>query len=78
MGQQRTLVLLESPMRKAIEKISRTQGISISSLCRDLIREALEIYEDSYWAEVARAREKGFNWSKGLSHTQVWGKKRTR
>ena len=72
---QKTLVVLEPPVREVIEKIARENKVSISGVCRDLIREALEIYEDRYWSEIASFREKNFNWSKGLTHHSVWGKK---
>jgi hypothetical protein len=75
MSSLRTLVVLESPMRKAISRIAQLEGGSISSVCRDLIREALEIYEDHYWNKAAAQREKGFDWNKALTHKQVWHKK---
>lgn len=72
---QKTLVVLETPIRDLVEKIARENNVSISGVCRDLIKEALEIYEDRYWNRTASSREKNFNWNKGLSHHQVWGKK---
>lgn len=74
MPNQRTLVLLEPPIKNLIKQIAKANGTSISNTCRDLIREALEIYEDRYWNAAASAREKGFNWKKGLTHEQVWKK----
>ena len=74
MMNQKTLVVLEPPIREIVEKIARVNGLSVSGVCRDLIREALEIYEDRYWETLAAEREKGFNWGKGLSHKKVWGK----
>lgn len=76
MSNRRTLVMLEPPLRNLIERISKKEGVSISQLCRDLIRQALEIVEDRYLDRLASAREKHFNWKdKGLSHEEVWGKK---
>jgi hypothetical protein len=72
---QRTLVLLEPPVRRLVARLARAQGISISSACRDLIREALEMYEDRRWNKIASERDKGFDWGKALTHQQVWGKK---
>ncbi|PKN02272.1 MAG: antitoxin, RHH family protein [Elusimicrobia bacterium HGW-Elusimicrobia-1] len=72
----KTLVVLEPTMRESVERIARENEISISGVCRDLIKEALDIYEDKYWSAVAAQREEGFNWrTKGLSHNKVWGKK---
>ena len=76
MASHRTLVLLESPIRKLVREMAEREGISISSVCRDLIREALEIVEDRYWDKAASLREKGFHWGKGLSHHQVWHSKK--
>jgi hypothetical protein len=74
MANQKTLVVLEPPIRKLLVNIARLNNISLSSLCRDLIREALEIYEDKYWNNIASKREKNFNWKKGLTHKEVWNK----
>lgn len=76
MSNQRTLVMLEPPIRKAIQDMAQTEGVSISSLCRDLIRMSLEIVEDRYFDALASEREKGFDWKKkALTHMEVWGKK---
>ena len=75
MSTQRTLVILEPPVRKMIKEIAKKEHVSISSLCRDLIKEALEINEDKYFTELAIHREKKFNWKNGLSHKKVWDKK---
>ena len=76
MGNQRTLVMLEPPVRNLIRDIAKTEKVSISSLCRDLIREALEINEDKYFTILAESRDKNFNWKHGLFHEEVWGKKK--
>lgn len=75
MNNQRTFVMLEPPVRDTIKKIAHKKGISISMLCRDLIHEALEILEDSYFEKLCSEREKNFNWNNGLSHDEVWTKK---
>ena len=69
----RTLVVLEPLMREAVRRIAEKEGVSISSKCRDLIREALELEEDSFWNQKASAREKPKP-KKWLSHQQIWGK----
>ena len=75
MSNQRILVMLEPPVKNFIKNIAKKEGISVSSLCRDLIREALEIVEDRYFDKLAAAREKNFNWKHGLTHQEVWNKK---
>ncbi|MDD4765900.1 MAG: antitoxin, RHH family protein [Atribacterota bacterium] len=74
MSNQRTLVSLEPPVRDLIKKMAKERGISISSLCRDLVFEGLEILEDRYFDLIASQREKDFNWEDALSHEEVWNK----
>ena len=76
MSTQRTLVVLESPVRQTLRCMAQASHVSVSSLCRDLIREAIETREDAYWNELASQREKNFDWRRGLSHEAVWGKKK--
>jgi len=75
MSTQRTLVSLEPPVRDLIKQMAKEKGISISSLCRDLICEGLEIFEDRYFDRIAAEREDKFNWENGLIHEEVWNKK---
>ena len=75
MSTQRTLVSLEPPVRDLIKQMAKERGISISSLCRDLICEGLEIFEDRYFDRIASEREDKFNWKNGLTHEEVWNKK---
>ena len=48
------------------------EGVSLSLVARDLIKEALELHEDIYWQQVAREREKTFSYKKSLSHKKIW------
>ncbi|MDD5015184.1 MAG: hypothetical protein PHW73_08805 [Atribacterota bacterium] len=75
MSNQRTLVLLEPPVRDLIKQMAKEKGISISSICRDLICEGLEIIEDRYFDRIAFEREGTFNWEYSLTHQEVWDKK---
>jgi len=75
MSNQRTLVLLEPPVKDLIKQMAKEKGISISSICRDLICEGLEIFEDRYFDRIASEREDKFNWGKSLNHEKVWNKK---
>ena len=75
MSNQRTLVLLEPPIRDLIKQMAKEKGISVSSLCRGLICEGLEILEDRYFDRVASEREDKFNWEQSLTHEEVWNKK---
>lgn len=73
-------VVLEKPVLESVERLAKRDGVSLSMKARDLIREALELYEDAYLAERAQERMKTFVRSKALTHEQVWGhlKKRRR
>ncbi|MFW6139455.1 MAG: hypothetical protein ACOC7U_09825 [Spirochaetota bacterium] len=52
--------------------MAKEKGVSISMVTRDLIKEALEIYEDEFLAELAEQREKTFDKDMSLSHEEVW------
>ena len=75
MSNQRTLVTLEPPVRDLIKQMAKEKGISISSLCRALICEGLEIFEDRYFDKIASKREDKFNWENGITHEEDWNKK---
>lgn len=65
-------VVLEPPIYNVLNDLAHRKGISLSLLARDLIKEALEIYEDLYWQRVANLREKTFSDKKALSHKDIW------
>ena len=66
-------VVLEPALYRAILKLARKEKVSLSLKARDLIREALEYCEDSYWLSQIGAREKSFTRNKAFTHKQVWG-----
>ncbi len=39
---------------------------------RDLIKEALETYEDIHWSKAAQKRDASFSHKKALSHQEIW------
>ena len=65
-------VVLESTLHKALATIAAREGISLSLLARDLLKESLEMREDIYWNEAAQEREKTFSPKKALSHKEMW------
>ncbi len=67
-------VVLEPPMYFAIVSMAKKEGISLSLKARDLIREALDFCEDSFWTKEANKRERTFSRKRALSHKKVWGK----
>ena len=66
-------VVLEAPLYAAIRLLAKKDHVSLSLKARDLIREALEYYEDIHWAQIAESREKTFSKKTALTHKQVWG-----
>ena len=65
-------VVMEPRLHQAIERLSKKEGLSMSLVARDLLREALLIYEDMVWAKEAQARERTFVHRKALRHDEVW------
>jgi hypothetical protein len=55
-----------------IERLARQRGLSLSVMTRDLIREALEIHEDTVLAKIAEKRERILAGRRSLSDEEVW------
>lgn len=70
--QPRLNVVLEPSIYETLYKMSQKEGLSMSLVARDLLREALTIHEDSYWAKSAAEKEKSLSRKKLLSHRDVW------
>lgn len=68
----RVNVVLEPPLYEALSRLARRDGTSLSLKARDLLRDALEMYEDLALDRLAEERERTFNRSRALSHRQVW------
>lgn len=65
-------VVLEPGLYANIKKLASQQKSSLSLMARDLIKEALEIYEDRHWEKIAHTRDKSFNKKKALTHHEFW------
>jgi hypothetical protein len=68
----RVNVVLEPPLYEALRRLARRDGTSLSLKARDLLRDALEVYEDLALSQLAEERERTFNRSRALSHSEVW------
>lgn len=68
----RLSVVLDKPVYGCLRGLADKDGISMSLKARDLIREALELYEDGYWLEKAEKRDKTFNIKKAKHHKEIW------
>lgn len=68
----RVNVVLERPLYEALSRLARRDGTSLSLKARDLLREALETYEDLALDKIAEDRERTFDPASALSHGEVW------
>jgi metal-responsive CopG/Arc/MetJ family transcriptional regulator len=66
-------VVLEKPLYEAVDHLAKEEGVSLSAVVRDLVKEAIEIREDIDLGRVAEAREKSLSRSRALSHKDIWG-----
>jgi hypothetical protein len=69
----RVNLVVEPPLYSVIQNIARLEGVSMSALARELIKEAISLREDAALACLAEEREKSFNSKKSLTHEQTWG-----
>lgn len=74
----RVNVVLERPLYEALGRIARREGSSLSTKARDLLRDALDTYEDLELAKIAKERELTLERSMGLTHEEVWRPRRAR
>ena len=74
----RVNVVLERPVFEGLKRLADRDEVSLSLKARDLLREALELHEDSGLALIAAERSATFVRKRALSHAQVWGTRRTR
>lgn len=65
-------VVLEKPIYDSICHLAHKERISLSLKVRDLIHDAMEIYEDKVLAKFAEERERSLDRNKSLTHEQIW------
>ena len=65
-------VVLEKDLYVGIRKLAKGHHVSLSLMARDLLKEAVERYEDSYWQSVAEDREKSLVGKKAIPHKDMW------
>ena len=68
----RVNVVVEPPLYSIMHDLATETGVSMSTLARDLIREALEIREDVALGAFAERRMETFNRDSALSHEETW------
>ena len=72
---QRLNIVLEASLYAEVKRLAKKDHVSLSLKAGDLIRDALEFYEDTYWADIAGTRSKTFTKKAALTHKQVWAKR---
>jgi hypothetical protein len=65
-------IVVEQPLYKVMHDLATGEGVSMSTIARDLIREAIDLREDVALAAFADGRMKTFNRKVALSHKDVW------
>lgn len=74
----RVNLVLERPLYDALSRLARREGTSLSTKARDLLRDALETYEDLGLARIAEERERTLDRSVALTHDEVWRGRRVK
>ena len=69
----RVNIVVEPPLYIAMQDLAECEGVSMSTVARDLIREAMNLREDVALAALADTRIKTFDRKKALTHKDVWG-----
>jgi predicted DNA-binding protein len=68
----RVNIVVEPPLYRALNDLATSEGVSMSTIARDLIREAINLREDVALAAFADTRMKTFERKVALSHEDVW------
>ena len=68
----RVNIVVEPPLYSAMQDLATSEGVSMSTVARDLIREAIDLREDVALATLADTRIKTFDKKEALTHEDVW------
>ena len=68
----RVNIVVEQPLYSVMHDLATREGVSMSTIARDLIREAITLREDVALAAFADTRMKTFDRKVALSHEDVW------
>jgi predicted DNA-binding protein len=68
----RVNIVVEPPLYTVMHDLATSEGVSMSTIARDLIREAIDLREDVALAALADTRMKTFDRKVALSHKDVW------
>ncbi|MDF1536868.1 MAG: antitoxin, RHH family protein [bacterium] len=65
-------IVVEGPLYKVLKELADKKGLSLSTLSRDLIREALEMREDIALNYVADKRDRTLKAAELIDHDDAW------
>jgi hypothetical protein len=68
----RVNIVVEPPLYSVMHDLATREGVSMSTIARDLIREAIELREDVALTAFADGRIKTLDRQKTLSHEETW------
>jgi predicted DNA-binding protein len=67
-------IVLEPALYGLVKKIADAEKVSMSLKARELIKNALELYEDLSLAAEADKRSASFSRKKAKGHDEIWAK----
>jgi hypothetical protein len=67
----RVNTVLDPPLFRAVERLAKNDHVSLSEKVRDLVREAVELFEDEGLESIARERRIGAPKGRWLSGDEV-------
>lgn len=65
-------IVVEPSLYGAMQDLATNEGVSMSTITRKLIREAIDLREDVALAALADTRIKTFDKNKALTHKDAW------
>jgi hypothetical protein len=65
-------VVLEKSLYKAVSDLAKEEGMSLSMVTRDLLKEALELREDIDLTRFAETRDRTVKRGELLDHEDAW------
>jgi len=65
-------IVVEPPLYGVMHDLAVSEGVSMSTIARDLIREAIDLREDVALAALADTRMETFDRKAALSHEDMW------
>jgi hypothetical protein len=68
----RVNIVVEPSLYSAMQDLAASEGVPMSTVAHDLIREAIDLREDVALAALADTRIKTFDKKEALTHEDVW------